>query len=454
MNDKYVEILKDKEFWGNIGIIFLIECFFGIVVKIKYGNLDAYIGLLLPMLAVAIVVFFYGTCKNADKLFLVACVVLQIMGIMMQCIIQKTKASFALKEQILLIVALAGSIAFIILYNKVLTNLSDEFMLKLILVITVVTYVVLFAFGKATGGVSAWLQIGGFSIQPTEFIKIFAIFFFTLTFCNNEWKDKEKIKYGVIFLIINGIGSILIGEMGSFLIMLFVFMAYVILFLSSLKYAVIFAGAGIGVGGVGFGIGKLCALYVAKKNIENGLIAKLAAKFNLIMERFQGLFHPEEVYQTFAARQGMALGGLLGNGMKRSVDIPVSESDYIFPEIIMNIGLIFGVFIVILFAILFILGIRMYLKQTDYRNMGLIAGSLFYITVQSFLMFFGSTGFFIMTGVPISFISDGGTAMLVTFIMVGLIINANDHEYPLDGLSKKKVVWKDEDGTEYVEGEL
>ena len=185
MNDKYVEILKDKEFWGNIGIIFLIECFFGIVVKIKYGNLDAYIGLLLPMLAVAIVVFFYGTCKNADKLFLVACVVLQIMGIMMQCIIQKTKASFALKEQILLIVALAGSIAFIILYNKVLTNLSDEFMLKLILVITVVTYVVLFAFGKATGGVSAWLQIGGFSIQPTEFIKIFAIFFFTLTFCNN-----------------------------------------------------------------------------------------------------------------------------------------------------------------------------------------------------------------------------------------------------------------------------
>lgn len=155
MKDKYVEILKNKSFWGSIACIFLMECLFGVVVKIRYGNLDAYIGLLLPMLAVAIVVFFYGTYKNTDKLFLVACVVLQIMGIMMQCIIQKSKASFALKEQILLIVALVGSIAFIILYNKVLTNLPDEFMLKLILAITVVTYVVLFAFGKATGGVSA-----------------------------------------------------------------------------------------------------------------------------------------------------------------------------------------------------------------------------------------------------------------------------------------------------------
>nr|WP_296189918.1 FtsW/RodA/SpoVE family cell cycle protein [uncultured Anaerobutyricum sp.] len=454
MMNKYLDILKEKSFWGNIGTIFLLECLLGIIVKIKYGNLDAYIGLLLPMLAVVIVIFWYGTYKKADYIFLVICVVLQMMGIMMQCIIQKSKAGFALKEQILLMVALVGAIAFMILYSKVLMKLSEDLKFKLLIAITVVTYIVLLIFGKDTGGAKAWLLIGGFSIQPTEFIKLFAIFFFTLTFCNDEWEDKEKIKYGVGFLIINGICSVLIGEMGSFLIMLTVFMVYVILFLSSLKYAVIFVGAGVGVGGIGFGIGKLCTLYATKKNITGGVIAKLANKFDLIMNRFNGLFHPEKVYQTFAARQGMALGGLLGNGMKSTVDIPVSESDYIFPEIIMNIGLLCGVLIVILFAVLFIFGVRMYLKQTDYRNMGLIVGSLFYITVQSFLMFFGSTGFFIMTGVPISFISDGGTAMMVTFIMIGLIINANDNEYPVSGNREKKVVWKDENGTEYVDSEL
>lgn len=454
MKDKYIEVLKDKAFWGNIGWIFLLECVFGVAVKIKYGNLDAYIGLLLPMLAVAVVVFLYGTCKNVNKGFLLACVGMQMLGIMMQCIIQKSNASFALKEQIMLMVALIGSIAFIVLYNKVLINLPEKFMLKLLFAITIVTYVVLMAFGKTTGGAKAWLRIGGFSIQPTEFIKIFAIFFFTLMFCDDERKDKEKIIAGLLFLIINGVFSIAIGELGSFLIMLIVFMVYVILFLSSIKYAVIFAGAGIGAGGVGFGIGKLCSLYVGQKNITGGLIKKIASKFDLVMDRFDGLFHPEKVYQAFAARQGMALGGLLGNGMKNTVDIPVSESDYIFPEIIMNVGVIVGIIVVISFAILFILGMRMYLEQTDYRNMGLIVGSIFYITVQSFLMFFGSTGFFIMTGVPISFISDGGTAMLVNFILVGLIINANDHEHPVNGTREKKVVWKDGNGTEYVESEL
>lgn len=457
MGNRYLDIIKDKSFLGNVGIMFLLECLLGIIVKIKYGNLDAYIGLLLPMLAVVFAAFLYGTYKEADKLFLVACIVLQMLGIMMQCIIQKSEPGFALKEQILLLIALLGAVAFIVIYNKVLINLNEDVMLKLLIAVTVLTYIVLIIFGKATGGASAWLRIGGLSIQPTEFIKLFAILFFTITFCNDRWNDKEKMKYGAIFLIINGLGSVLIGEMGSFLIMLIVFMVYVILFLSSLKYAAVLTGAGVGIGCIGAGIGKLCFLYAEKKNLTGGIIRRLANKFDLIMDRFNGLFHPEKVYQTFAARQGMALGGFLGNGMKSNVDIPVSESDYIFPEIIMNVGLLFGVFIVLLFAVLFVLGIRMYLKQRNYRDMGLIAGSLFYITVQSFLMFFGSTGFFIMTGVPISFISDGGTAMMVTFIMVGLILNANNNE-DLSNISgrvkSKKVVWKDEDGTEYVEREL
>lgn len=79
--------------------------------------------------------------------------------------------------------------------------------------------------------------------------------------------------------------------------------------------------------------------------------------------------------------------------------------------------------------------------------MGMIAGSLFYITIQSFLMFFGSTGFFIMTGVPIAFISSGGTSMMTTFILTALIL----YSYENVAKDSQDKVWIDDD---YIEREL
>ena len=457
MDKKIIDLIKEKGFWSNIALFFLLECVLGVLVKLKHGNLDAYIGLLLPMLLVNIVMYSFASYKGIRKLFTISCMILLMIGVMMQCIIQNDAENFALEEQLFLIISLVAAIIFLVIYNRFFENMTKKKILKILFISVVVIYLLLLIVGHETAdGTKAWIKIGGISVQLTEFIKIISVLFFTNVFCNEDWDDKKKFSISFGYLLLNGILSLGIKEMGSFLIMGIVFVFYVIIFLNSKKYILGLTGVGAVFCIAGVIIGKLASWYVQKKmdagiNIT-GVIAKISHEYDLVLTRLNTWINPELVSeaarnQGLRAQQGMAIGGWLGNKIKSNVFIPVSSSDFIFPEIIMNFGLLFGIFIVLLFAILFIVGVRMYVEQTDYRNMGMIAGSLFYITIQSFLMFFGSTGFFIMTGVPIAFISSGGTSMMTTFILTALIL----YSYENVAKDSQDKVWIDDD---YIEREL
>lgn len=464
MNKRVLSIIKEKDFWSIIVLFFVTECVLGIIVKLKHGNLDAYIGLLLPMLLVNIVVFAYASYKEVRQSFTISCVVLLMLGVMMQCIIQSDVEGFALKEQLFLLVSLVAAIAFIVVYHRFFKTMETKKFLKILILMAVVLYLILVVAGHDVGdGTKAWIKIAGISIQLTEFIKVISIFFFTIVFCNEEWEDKKKFFIALGYLMMNGVFSLLVKEMGSFLIMGIVFMLYAILFLDSKKYILGLTGLGVCCGGAGVLVGRLASSYVQKKmdaGMEiTGLIAKISHEYDLVLTRLNTWINPEAVSeaarnQGFRAQQGMAIGGLLGNKVKSNVFIPVSSSDFIFPEIIMNIGLLFGIFIVILFMIFLIIGVRMYVEQNNYRNMGLIAGSVFYIVVQSFLMFFGSTGFFIMTGVPVSFISSGGTTMMVTFMLTALIISSNESNIDGEFVVREDLSDEAMGDDRYVEREL
>ena len=85
-------------------------------------------------------------------------------------------------------------------------------------------------------------------------------------------------------------------------------------------------------------------------------------------------------------------------------------------------GLAVGILMVLLFLALLVEGIKLYLGAESGKNTGIVVGCVYYLFAESMLMILGSTGFFLMTGVPIAFVSNGGTALMAAFMMAALIL--------------------------------
>ena len=407
-------LLKKKEFYIAMTGMTLLAAAMGFVVLSKGGNTDHYLALFLPILALEAIAILFSLFHGAGLKFPVICGILLNTGIGMQCMIQKENASYGRKEQIILLMALLAAAGMVFLHKKILTKIKPEIFLILIALLTAGIYVVLLAVGTSIEGTKAWLNLGPLSLQPTELIKLLFVYFNTLIFCCMGLSDKKKLLFGGAYFMENLVFSVLIRELGSLALMMILFAIYCILFLESVRTLLFLGGAGGGlVALAGGGI-----FFLNKMGRGNGLLIK-------VQNRFTGWLHPEldplnTGFQAMQAREAMSLGGWFGSDM--SVTIPVEESDFIFVSMILHLGVVAAVLILLLFLALLVEGIRIYLDQEDPMTIGILAGCTYYIFAESIFMILGSTGFFMMTGVPIAFISDGGTALMTVFMMTALIL--------------------------------
>lgn len=443
MKERVVSILRSKDFLRNIAAVLIIECLLGIFIAIKGGNIDYYLGVIVPFLAVMTVAIVYSMYMEADYIFTYICILLLQIGVATQCILQKEAKNFCMKENFYFCMALSAAVIVIIFHQKILPKIELKRIVFGTVGITISIFVVLLLVGKATGGVNAWITIKGLSIQPTEGLKIVFIYFNSIIFCVTDFTDKEKMIIGVAYLMLNLIGFTLIGEMGTFLILCFVFAIYVILLLHSNKVLVKLGGSVLAVCAVIIGIGEWSLPYVKEMTKSNSkLIVKISKIICRISNRISYWVNPDSISNTsniqmFRANEAMSLGGWFGS--KYYVQIPVEQSDYIFPAIILRFGVVMACVIVILFLILLVRGILIYLNTEGKLETGIVIGSVYCLVIQAFLMIFGSSGYFMMTGVPLSFLSNGGTALVVEFMMAALIITFSSKYYNSINLKGKQL---------------
>jgi cell division protein FtsW len=148
--------------------------------------------------------------------------------------------------------------------------------------------------------------------------------------------------------------------------------------------------------------------------------------------RIQAYFHPEKHpdknYQQIAARIAMGRGGVtgvgFGNSERKQKFLPEAKTDFILGVIGEEFGFVGVLTLVILFVLFFSLGIFFVLNATTQFNMYIIAGFIFIMASQAFINMGVVTGVLPNKGVPLPFISHGGSALLSYAMMVGLILNA------------------------------
>ena len=272
--------------------------------------------------------------------------------------------------------------------------------------------VVVLSMGERVNGAKAWLVLGGpIRVQPSEIAKL-ALLLYTADLLARRWEKMSDL-HATLWppLIVLAVASALVlaeHDLGTTIVMASIVIAVVYL-----------AGAPM----------RPLALSTASA----GAVAWWVASGSPIrMARITCFLHPDRLvkgacWQLNQSLVGIASGGLpgvgLGQGRAKWGFLPEAHTDFIFAIIGEELGFL-GVLIVVgLFAALAVLGVRVALRAPDRFGMLLAGGVTAWLVVQAIINVAGVIGLIPETGVPLPFISFGGSALLVTMAAAGLLIN-------------------------------
>lgn len=319
--------------------------------------------------------------------------------------------------------------------SRFLWNLTPFFyVLGLILMILPI-----FFYDKATyasTGAKNWLAFSGRNLfQPSEFMKLSYILFsarIVVTFQNNLKKRVLKDDFRLIGLLILetmpvAIISVFQKDFGTFLV--FIAILAGIILVSGISWKIL-APAFLFVAAVAGGIVALVASPEGQKFLESTSFAQYQ------VNRFIAWLHPFEYSQTFSLQQARSLisvgvGGLWGKGIGvANVNVPVRESDMIFTVIAEDFGFVGSAFLIFLYFMLIYRMIRVTFKSNNQFYTYISTGIIMMILFHVFENIGAAIGVVPLTGIPLPFISQGGSALMANIIGLGLVLSMKYNQLP------------------------
>ena len=274
-------------------------------------------------------------------------------------------------------------------------------------------------FNRATG-VKAWLDtLWGYTIQPSEFAKLAMILVLAKNLSKQDrpLSDLKSFIHVFMLVFVPGVVILLQGETGSLLVIIFMFAVMMYFSNVSLKTLGILASIAI------LGILALYGFMIATGSTDYRL-ARIAGWLN------PELYSSSDAYQQTMSKMTIGSGGLYGNGMFRSGAIsqlnyvPADWTDFIYATIGETWGFI-GCVAVLIGYILILLRM-LYLAWFTRDKFGRliiigVMGMLLFHVLENIAM---TLGLMPITGIPLPFLSYGGSNMMTNMGGVGLVLNA------------------------------
>mgnify|MGYP000858588305 CR=1 FL=1 len=378
------------------------------------------------------------TLNKMDKPLLILSIVMFIFGLFMILDASSMKSflntgentKYFFRQLSFLILAAIFSITIIRLplkrYNRLIYTISFALICMLLYLLIAGT--------ETSAGVKSWIYIGKFGLQPSEFAKV-ALILFTGIYYQINQKRLNNFVVAVIPLALGAIFTLLTllqPDGGTGLIL---FLISIILFYSSkvdkkIKINITFAGLIIAV------IGLLIILVSGK----NPLSDMQQGRFNY--KKPCTRYQEDTGYQVcngyIAINNGKLFSIEPGNSKQKYLYIPEPHNDFIFSIIGEEVGLIGCLFIIALFLIFIWRGVRVAMNAKDTYGKLLAMGITSIIAVQAIINIAVVTGSMPVTGVPMPFISYGGSSLLSYMILIGIILNIREEHSNYQYSYKKK----------------
>ncbi|MFO3716330.1 MULTISPECIES: rod shape-determining protein RodA [Anaerococcus] len=272
----------------------------------------------------------------------------------------------------------------------------------------------IFGRGLDEWGAKSWVYIGSFSFQPSEFVKVGLIFSFAAYLDKYKYQINEpkKLIGALVFVGVPVLLILLQPDFGTSMVYLFFIAAMLFVAGLSWKWIALFAVGGIT---VGFLVLTNLSGYRADR-IENFLNpARDTSGSN--WQQQQGLI---------AIGSGMLNGrGYLNGTQSQYGYVPEKETDFIFSVLAEELGFIGAIFLIILFSIIILRLVRISKKSNNTFISLMVTGIAAMLFIHIFENIGMTIGLMPVTGIPLPFLSAGGTFQLICLVMVGLALSAS-----------------------------
>lgn len=258
----------------------------------------------------------------------------------------------------------------------------------------------------------SWLKLPGpFQPQPTEFLK-FALILSCAAMIVRKGERLHDFTEGVLPpLLIAAIAGLMALKQSDFAMALMLFL---------IVFYMLFIG--------GARLSHLFGVFLAAVPVLAALLMSAPYRFARLLAFLDPFkYSTTEGYQLVQSLTALGSGGLFGRGLggsrQKLLFLPEPYNDFIFSIIGEELGLIGSVVLIGSFAYLAWLGFRIAARASDQFGMVLASGITFALTAQAAINLGVATGILPVTGLTLPFISYGGSSLLVSFAMVGILGN-------------------------------
>ncbi len=266
-------------------------------------------------------------------------------------------------------------------------------------------------FGVEAKGATRWIGVGPITVQPTELLKIVMVLYTADLLAKRESHLSTPSRTLVPVLAVFSACGLLVmlqPDLGSLIVV------------GGITVAVLFAG--------GVPLLPLAATSVT----GGGLALTLAMTESYRRNRLLAFLDPWDDplntgYQTIQSLVGVASGGLtgvgLGEGRSKWGYLPEAHTDFIYAVVGEEMGFIGALMVLALFATLAVVGVRIALRAPDRFGTLVAIGIVVWLVLQALVNVGTVVGVLPITGVPLPFVSFGGTSLVVGMAAIGLLLN-------------------------------
>lgn len=378
-----------------------------------YNTNIAYIG--AGILALYIIMYsVIIACKMGDKFIVPMACMLITMGIILLC---RIRIDYGLKQIVWVAVGVCVFfIAYAIYYN--IHFWSNMWFLYFIG--GTVLFLATLIFGKTVNGSKNWIDLGGFSFQPSELTKILYVMFLSCYFSGKWTKPISRFKPKLISLAVTYlfIGFLVLQrDWGTILVLFSIYIFMIYAYEEEYGFLLLNIGAAAVVAILGY-----------------FFLHHIQVRVSTWLNPWDDISNTG--YQITQSLFAIASGGYFGKGIGNGSPgyIPEVHSDFIFAAICEEMGVFGGAAVIILFFLIAYRCFKISIKTTDPYDKALSLGLTIMFAMQTFIIVGGVTKMIPLTGITLPFVSYGGTSIVVSFASLGIIqaISAKGERHPKD----------------------
>ncbi|WP_315072322.1 FtsW/RodA/SpoVE family cell cycle protein [uncultured Clostridium sp.] len=373
------------------------------VLKDQMDKGAIYMGLIVCGLITVTQIVIRKFYPQGDKFLITFACILSVIGI---AILYRLDASVSIKQLILFAIGVVIFIALVVAIPDIREFVKYK---KIYMIATLLIMPIALLAHQEVYGATNWVTIGGFSIQPSEFGKITFVIY--LASALHDYEDKNNIiedfkqLWQPALIVMYSLGCLVAQkDLGSALIFFGIALTMLYVATGKKKYVLI-----------------TFVLFVFGSIISYKLFPHVRER--VIIWQNPWKYSDTTGYQIVQGLYSISSGGMFGSGLGQGYPgfVPVNTSDLIFAVICEELGMVFGLGIMIIYFLFFYRGMRAAFRVTDRFSMLNTVGFSAMIACQVLVIIGGVFAVIPLTGITLPLISAGGSSIITMFFALAIL---------------------------------